>query len=49
MASSKLILKAEEVARIEAGAKAAAPMKEARIARARNIFGIEVVFEKYFF
>ena len=39
MASSKDILKADEVARMEAGAKAEAPMKEARIARARNIVG----------
>jgi hypothetical protein len=37
MASSKDILKADEVARMEAGAKAEAPMKEARMARARNI------------
>ena len=38
MASSKLILKAEEDARMDAGAKAEAPTKEARMARARNIF-----------
>ena len=37
MASSKDILKADEVARMEAGAKAEAPMKEARMARARNM------------
>jgi hypothetical protein len=37
MASSKDILKAVEDARMEAGAKAEAPMKEARMARARNM------------